>query len=137
MQVVTTHAPPVHDEEAVFGSVHARPQAPQLALSVCGLMQAEPQVIDGAVQGVVTSWHALALHRWPMLHARPQAPQLPMLDVVSTHEPPQLVKPALHEFTHAPEAQTTLPLIGAVHARPQAPQFVMVPVSVQVPLHIA
>jgi hypothetical protein len=48
----------------------------------------------------------------------------------------QLVNPLLHDGTHAPEAQTTVPLAGAVHARPQAPQFVVVLTSVQTVPHI-
>jgi hypothetical protein len=53
--------------------------------------------------------------------------------LVSTHEPPQLVRPPLHALEQAPLWQTW----AAVHARAQTPQFSwLIARSTQAPLHL-
>jgi hypothetical protein len=41
---------------------------------------------------------------------------------VSTHAPPQSVKPALHANPHAPAAHVALALAGAPHGEHELPQ---------------
>jgi hypothetical protein len=59
-------------------------------------------------------------------------PQLALFDVVSTHPPPQAVRPVLHAAAHVPELQTELDM----HALPHMPQLAaLVLRSTHAPLH--
>jgi len=74
----------------------------------------------------------LPTHVLPVAHALPQPPQLPLSDVVSTHAPPQEVKPLPQPALQVPALHTSV----APHAVPQIPQFFgSDDVSTQVPLH--
>jgi hypothetical protein len=91
------------------------PQAPQLALSVCGSTQAPAQAVRPAGH---TSVQVPIEHDCAAVHALPQRPQLVVLVCTFTHTPPHTVVPGGH--THAPRVQTVPP----VQVRPQEPQFV-------------
>jgi hypothetical protein len=65
--------------------VHALPQAPQLALSVCVLTHTPPQSVMPGPQSPQTP----AEHCWPIGHAWPHMPQLLLSVCVLVQTPPQ------------------------------------------------
>ena len=94
--------------------VHARPQAPQLALVLDRSTHDPEQLVSPMAQ---LAAHAPAEHACPAAQTRPHAPQLARSLCTSTQVPPQLVRPGSH--THVPRLHTVPPL----HAVPHAPQW--------------
>jgi hypothetical protein len=93
--------------------LHCVPQAPQLALSVIGLVHCSPQSVVPFGQ---THW--LPAHVRPAGQALPHAPQFRGLLVVSTHARSQFVS-VPQSGAQAPVRQTS----GAGQLVPQVPQF--------------
>jgi hypothetical protein len=131
--------PPEHAVPVVFGGApHAWPQEPQLltlearetSQPFAGLpSQLAQPALHPVTRQVLPLQAELAfdrLHRWPQL------PQSAGLVVVSTHEPPQLVRPAWHDTVHAPPEHTS----PAGHTWPHVPQLlVSLLVAVHTPPH--
>jgi hypothetical protein len=98
------------------------PHAPQLALSVCVLVQ----VVD-VPQRVVPVAHAArqlpATQVVPVPHARPHVPQLALSVCVLVHvvEVPQRVVPVAHAARQLPAMQ----LVPVPHSRPHVPQLAL------------
>jgi hypothetical protein len=89
------------------------PQAPQLATSVCGLMQRPPHDKSPLLQ-----LHLPAEHRCRLLQEMSQSPQCEELESRLTQAPRQLVSPFEHSSTHLPASQDSV----SPQARVQEPQ---------------
>jgi hypothetical protein len=109
------HIPLVHRSLAP----HARPQPPQLPLSVRVSTQVIPQGICPAIGQFDT--HELSSQRSSAAHARPQPPQFIAFAVVFTHTSPQRISPAaeLQGVRQAPLSHTS----PIAHPRPHTPQL--------------
>ena len=78
---------------------HARPQAPQLALSLVRSRHTPEQLVVPAAHDTL---HAPAAHTWPAEHTWPQRPQLVLSVLRLRHTPEQLVCPVGHDTTPEP-----------------------------------
>jgi hypothetical protein len=67
-------------------------------------------------------------------HGEHDAPQLAVL-VLSTHVPPQLWKPVLHEIPHATPSHVAVPFAGVEHAVHDAPQLATAVLATHAPPH--
>jgi hypothetical protein len=115
------HFPAVH---CVF-PVQARPQAPQLELSVFTVTHAPLHAISS---GPHIETHLPLEHRNPMSHAAPHDPQFAASAWRLAHEPPQFVEPDGH--AHLPPVHVA----DWTQETPQPPQlFVSVRVSTHAP----
>jgi len=117
---VQPHCPPLH----CVLPVHARPQPPQLELSVLMVAHAPLHAISS---GPHIETHLPLEHRNPVSHAEPHEPQFAASACRLAHEPPQFVEPDGH--AHLPAAHVAEVTQATLHP----PQLL---VSVRVSTHV-
>jgi len=118
---VHPHCPPLH----CVLPVHARPQPPQLELSVFVVTHAFLHTVSS---GPHIETHLPLEHRYPWSHTAPHVPQFCASAWRFAQDPPQFVVPDGH--AHLP----ALHVADMTQATPQPPQlFVSVFVSTHVP----
>ncbi len=125
---------------------HARPQTPQLAVSLARLRQVPEQLVCPAghtqspdplhdppagevhvpdVRGVALHTVEVPEHTMEPDDWHPPLPDDVHAAPVGRHTPPQFDCPAGQLCTQVLDVQLTVPPVGAVHTRPQAPQLLV------------